>query len=691
MALIADFCYNIPISERLTTSNIGHVLCASSYLQMTGPKNLLRLCRSKLEELTKGGLCDCLDVLVNCMDVSQAAEQEDVTKCCVEAAARHWKDAGWSSSWSASFCARRSVSQIGQLPVSWAVLILEKLQTSNCLAAMRTYVASSYLDSVMGRYTEMTQNCIVYPMGDMPSSSQNSSTTNHGNCSASCGDSVEGLQPVGERDDEGQNSKEQNPGSLATVSELASKEQPQPKASCAEISSLPDSQYRTQDLTAVLQTFDIVTGYIPEKGATYGARPAGWFAACLRFAYKHGASQNSIEHFTSMCLSVFEQLKFEDIQDMTPGELARINEVAHGQKRKQLSMHVLKLTDQYLYHRAVQATIDSSQFALLLSSNSFFSRASFDQVYNALDVMLVSQHVSDASILDIIQHIDFTKLSQSIMEKASTNSRIPCEVLLKAAVIVCAQQREKVASKEKVILELSSQKDELSSHLSSQIRSLQLQLKETRERPPQELQGTWITASDSRINLASLPRAESTAGWPDELIAMDITSGNSSDVSPAVREADSTSNDSRSNIRSNVGVGRGRLKLRASAASGSEFLLNISRKPHISVQTQQQITSHYSSYYHHHQINYASDLCRTNAASETFLTVSGFFMPLQPKTLDSSHIQNSISKMLARPGKPKANFPAFLMYDMSSDTLYTTGKLTRWIRKEGPIERDGKN
>ena len=50
---------------------------------------------------------------------------------------------------------------------------------------------------------------------------------------------------------------------------------------------------------------------------------------------------------------------------------------------------------------------------------------------------------------------------------------------------------------------------------------------------------------------------ESAAGRPDELIAMDITSENTSDVSAAVCEADSTLDDSKSDIHSeplNVGV-----------------------------------------------------------------------------------------------------------------------------------------
>ena len=69
MELIADFCYGLPMRDKLTTANIGHVMCASSYLQMSGTDNLSELSEAKLRELTTN-VRNCFKVLVSCVVIT---------------------------------------------------------------------------------------------------------------------------------------------------------------------------------------------------------------------------------------------------------------------------------------------------------------------------------------------------------------------------------------------------------------------------------------------------------------------------------------------------------------------------------------------------------------------------------------------------------------------------------------------
>ena len=88
--VIVDFCYGISVQDRLDESNIAHVLCCSSYLQMCGEKNLEMICRYTLKMLTEQQLTSCLAILNNCTDIGVAAE-EGVIEECLQAAVLQFK------------------------------------------------------------------------------------------------------------------------------------------------------------------------------------------------------------------------------------------------------------------------------------------------------------------------------------------------------------------------------------------------------------------------------------------------------------------------------------------------------------------------------------------------------------------------------------------------------------------------
>ena len=56
MELVADFCYDLPVKDRLTVKNIGHVMCALHYLQM---KSFTSECLSKLNQIAGESLVNC--------------------------------------------------------------------------------------------------------------------------------------------------------------------------------------------------------------------------------------------------------------------------------------------------------------------------------------------------------------------------------------------------------------------------------------------------------------------------------------------------------------------------------------------------------------------------------------------------------------------------------------------------------
>ena len=73
-------------------------------------------------------------------------------------------------------------------------------------------------------------------------------------------------------------------------------------------------------------------------------------------------------------------------------------------------------------------------------------RESFDVAFQALETLIASNGTqettpSDQDILAMVQLIDFTKLGQEALERASGNKCIPQEIVMKAALTVCRELR----------------------------------------------------------------------------------------------------------------------------------------------------------------------------------------------------------------------------------------------------------
>ncbi|XP_062500855.1 uncharacterized protein LOC134178085 [Corticium candelabrum] len=148
MKIIADFCYGVSIEDKLTIDNIGHVMVAAGYLQMTGSGNLMELCKSKLRELTTDAT-KCLQVLVNCADNRKLAAAAGVTKFCADAAVDDWYKKRGALSMQIETKASEWLLQLKKLSLSLVVYIIDSLQTKQCSRSLITYFAVGCIDFIM--------------------------------------------------------------------------------------------------------------------------------------------------------------------------------------------------------------------------------------------------------------------------------------------------------------------------------------------------------------------------------------------------------------------------------------------------------------------------------------------------------------------------------------------------------------
>ena len=156
MKSIVDFCYGISIQDRLDESNIAHVLCAASYLQMSGHNNLEEICGDKLKKLTKHKLTRCLTILYNCTDIGVVAEREGVTEKCMEAAVHLFKSYDEDKSGPTDKLCKSL--NLGNLPIPWMKQILEKMQQSGCDMSTITSVSTGF---VQARRRSLTSSIFV--------------------------------------------------------------------------------------------------------------------------------------------------------------------------------------------------------------------------------------------------------------------------------------------------------------------------------------------------------------------------------------------------------------------------------------------------------------------------------------------------------------------------------------------------
>ena len=134
MDLLADYCYHIPIGNKLTVSNISHVICAAHYLQMN---TFVATFFPTLQAWANSDVVNCCYILAQSADVMHIADETGITSTCVSTLVRYWTGIR-----STSYCSQchsvdticsqiapeivsQWVVQMSSLPINWIHRILE--------------------------------------------------------------------------------------------------------------------------------------------------------------------------------------------------------------------------------------------------------------------------------------------------------------------------------------------------------------------------------------------------------------------------------------------------------------------------------------------------------------------------------------------------------------------------------------
>ncbi|XP_062501718.1 uncharacterized protein LOC134178830 [Corticium candelabrum] len=448
MSLVADFCYGIPIGDKITTGNIGHVTCASSYLQMSEPGSLGSVCKDKLEMLTRDAN-NSIEILVSCWDVVVAAEAENVTSLCIQGAVQYWNRefAKMGKSWFPLERAQKWFAGLKKLPVKWVIKIMDSMQAKGCSPLLRTYFAARFLDCIMQHYS-----CLSKPTLDLMTFDSGS-----GSISTLYVFSAVGMTL---------------PSKCNTVStheatdlQLASTTQGQESSSSAAATAVDDTTFglisylnpissdtQEADLKNFFERFlakiadDALSLVIPTVTVS-------WFASVLHFSSQFICS--AVERLAAICAESYIRLTLEDVKMYKPSVMSKLNNLAKKNKYHCCNA-VRSLVDQYLCYQSEQGLMNSSQFAQVLNSSVWSSRTSFEVPFQAFEKLLerdlkANPHnckwvmIQDHSVhMSAIQEIDFTMVSQEALERASKNVHIPDHVVMNAAVKLCSRLRDEL-------------------------------------------------------------------------------------------------------------------------------------------------------------------------------------------------------------------------------------------------------
>ena len=451
MNLIADFCYGVPIGDKLTTKNIGHVTCAAFYLQMSGSDNLSEICQSKLKKLTSD-VSNCLEILVNCTEIAEVAQSEGVSTFCVKAVVEHWCIEIQAKKWNELRNMQSSLrlSQLKKLPVNWTAAIIDLMQTNNCCSAWSTYFVAGYIDFIMQRFSNVRKTVSLYAMLsnidrtrepivmaeplnpiEIPSFSRSSEVSDHSTAAATF---------FSEKDEALVDSEKQK----AVASALSSSETTL-YARFSRCHFLADTEE-----SLLKNYFEAFVSYLPDDALTLEIPTvtASWLSSALQFS--SAFVPQSEQRLTALCAKSYNQLTRKDVIEFTSRVMANLNNCVHTNGYKDFSMlKVTELSDYYLNYHAERGTISAAQFTETLQSTLWSSRSSFDSPFEALEKLLQSDEsqgglILQTTVTEIIELIDFTKLSQDALERASTNSRIPSRVTMEAALSVCSRLRNEL-------------------------------------------------------------------------------------------------------------------------------------------------------------------------------------------------------------------------------------------------------
>lgn len=515
MEMVADFCYGLDITGRFSTSNVGHLLCAASYLQMSGQDNLTELCHCELKTLIGAGAFNCLEILIHCSDVAPEAEQEGIVKQCIEGLVEHWDFPKHGHSEDVADTIEKWLKDINILPFHWVVLLLEHLQSRCDVMPLVIKLSAGYIDYILECHCQTSLHTLPEMKTVQP------------NCPDHCESITDPMK--------GQNSnmatdKQETESRLAGNDQPSEEENPNIRVAnmrsndSTGLQSVPfPFQFQSlscdSDPNVLLEVFETILGYLPDDAPLLDVINVGWFVSIFHFAYRH--CLQSANRLTATCASVYNHLVLQDILMLNPSSLSALNNFVRV-KYDNWSEKVAELTDDYLKLQASKQSITASDVASLLETTAWCNRTSYERAFEALESLIGGSDVLlQEEIIKISNQIDLTLLSQDALERAAQNPCIPHEVTMKAAVSVSHRLRQELRKQEEETVELrcyadvlketeaklekalydAQEKQERINYLQRLRERMSSQLLEAELAPQKELAGVWmLETSQSHVD-----------------------------------------------------------------------------------------------------------------------------------------------------------------------------------------------
>ena len=412
MTLVVDFSYNVDMGPKITCENVGPLICAASYLHMTGENNLLDVASKALDTLISQSALNCLQILKGCCRTAANAESEGIIKQCATMLSYHWTRPQVTS----NTISDEEVALLQELPLMWIPTLLAKMKENQCNAV----VGGKVVMAVVG-WSE---------------------------------DDEKLLEPFYVTENE---KKVVSPDSKCKESLNATKNESETVLSDSEgKESKIDSDCQettTVDMRLQLRTvFDVVMGYMPHPSLLKRIwRPSSssptclWYCKALLFASQYKLSCYS--ELLPCCSFLQSYLTVEHCKDFPPDLMRTINvsnydELRDGQK----SEKIRSLNDKYLLYHCKQGSITSSGFLAVMSSVSKFRgpTSSFNDSFEAFEALLgssASANFSQKHIKEMSNSIDFAKLNNECLKRAASNDWIPKEIVLSSVTQLCVQLR----------------------------------------------------------------------------------------------------------------------------------------------------------------------------------------------------------------------------------------------------------
>ncbi|XP_065835220.1 uncharacterized protein [Oscarella lobularis] len=425
MTLAADFCYNIDIRPKITSENVGPLMCAASYLLMTGPDNLLDIASSTLKHLTQENSLNCLRILKGCCNTATSAESEEIIDQCAKALIDyHWKKARLLTSED-----ERALLQ--ELPLKWILILLDYMKEMESSPIMEsdvimTVVRWSEADERLLELIKSETDVKLVATPDLASE--------------------ESLE-------EERATIEMVPRNSACEETIVSSEEVQEEATTADIemvSSLPEAGDTTFNVV-----FDALAERLPHPSLVesgphrISASTCLWYCQALLFACHH--ELRSYDKLLQCCSFLQSRLTVDHCKDFSPDLIKSMNLrscEALGDDSGVSRENICALNDQYLRLHCERGSIDASGFLTVMKSVRDLRgpASSFDRSFEAFEALRRSSSVlPQEDVKEVCDSIDFSKLSSEFLWRAASNDGIPKEIVLPRVVELCEQLRSDLA------------------------------------------------------------------------------------------------------------------------------------------------------------------------------------------------------------------------------------------------------